>query len=263
VIVKTELVRKLSALSTSATTLKDGNRVLSNGTWPQPLRAILSEIDDTVLKRKLTFISGANHISVVASGRRLLAVVEVSENFATGSELVGQALSSTRTDLVNSVAVLLTELAQRDGNLLVTAGSTELLDSQTEGGVPILMLADALGIDVDDTTEGPLGKFLEAIEGLMAACIFYTDGAEVSAAGDDGDISMVRSELGAHWHEFRTELPFLRQDEHSPFLICLAGTGGGSGSLFVAEGGESRAAFSTTDDDTAAIQASWGDYFVA
>lgn len=258
----TSLIRKLMSLSTPASTLENGARVLSNGTWPDPILAMLAEIDDTVLRRRLSFVNGSTYLSVVAAGRRLVTVLDVSDNFSAASDILGKPLSVTETDIITSVAELLVEFASQEGRLLVKSNPAEATGHSTDAGVPVSMLEELMGVDLEAEPEDQLQLFIAASEEQMSSCIFYVDGEKVGEIGDAGEILSTQSVFANDWDAFREKLSFRKQGDTGPFLICLGNTLDNSTSLYIAQSGKSLAAFTSENDDAPALHENWGTYFV-
>jgi len=89
---KDTLAKKLAALSADGETFENGLRVISDGTEPAILTAILSEVDMTVLPRKLTFAMDGSEITLVAGGRRLRGLVKASKDIKGVTGVLGNRL---------------------------------------------------------------------------------------------------------------------------------------------------------------------------
>lgn len=258
----TILLRKLAAIASTASVLEDGSRAISNGTWPQPISAILDEIDDTVLKRRLFFANGSNHLSMVVSGRRLLMIDQTTEDFDGKDDMLNQPLSSEEADKVRTVAELLAKFAQHDGRLTVKSEAAEAVSGPTDSGVSVSTLAEVMGIDLSEEPEDPVQQFIEATSDLMNSCLYYVDGEEVGENGDETEISKLRSILSDEWEAFRKNLPSINLENTGPFLIGLSDAIGDAITLFVASAGQTLVAFTSSDEDAPAVHDRWSTYFV-
>ena len=88
------LAEKLSLLAAKEDIFKDGARVISQGGVPTPLNAMLQAIDDTVLERKLAFVTEKHTINIIAAGRRLRGISSASPSVGDVSHLIDQTIVS-------------------------------------------------------------------------------------------------------------------------------------------------------------------------
>jgi len=211
------IIARLRALQTAARPAPGGARTIAVLSDPDPLAALLREINETILGRTLTFeSSGGTRLSLEVSGRRVLRLTTV--HGLTGAEgcLAAPTLEDAHKD---DLIQLLQGVAAPRHELRVTSTSMEWERAEVSVGLPVALLADLLLIDLNalagDAASGPgstpaaapdpgppavpadaaaadgfLGRFAAAIgPGLMAWRI---------AGGSDDGISAGPGEMVAH-----------------------------------------------------------------
>jgi hypothetical protein len=160
-----------------------------------PLRAILLEIDETVLPRTLVFRApdGAALVLEVAN-RRLQAVVSLPHDVApdTDGDRVAGPLPPDDAGALAAVAAALRGFARLHGGFTVAA---EPLDRGLDAsglGRSATALAEALGLDLYDAPEpvpmpDPARGFEAGLARLALATAAVADGTASAATGPDAD----------------------------------------------------------------------------
>ena len=141
------IVARLQALQTVAQVNFGGARTLADMSDPQPLAALLREVNETVLGRTLTFVSGTGaSIALEVAGRRVLRLVTADGVADAESCLATPALDDSQKDALIKV---LQAVAARGHDLNVTSQPIGREADEVSVGLPVALLADLLLIDLD------------------------------------------------------------------------------------------------------------------
>lgn len=224
------IARKLATLGSEKPVFRDGARVISNGILPSPINAILDEIDNTILRRKLTFRVGPSFMSFIVAGRRLLSLVATSDDLAEANPPVGAALSHEETEAFEAVGAALTLLVREDHPVLVESTPSEEGGARSDIGIPVDRLADLLEV-VPSAPIKPMQIFVEACEGFYTACLFWSDGLWVGHAEDDDVLAELRKVADDQWERFRGAYGKSGQSLDAPRLFMLERALGEAGSV--------------------------------
>ncbi len=161
---------KLAKLAAEAETVEDGRRRLSPGATGL-VAAMLAEIDETILGRRITFETDhGRRLSVDVANRRLLRVAEVPDESAGPEGLLGP-LGPDSDGILPAVIAAMRRLAEGQNSLLV---ATVPLDAASEPDVlgrSVAALARAAGIDLysDAAPVEASGGFSASVSGLAVA----------------------------------------------------------------------------------------------
>ncbi|MEL6167787.1 MAG: hypothetical protein AAFR35_03800 [Pseudomonadota bacterium] len=172
-----------------------GPRIIARLGGADPLAAILSEIDETVLPRTLDFSTDAGrrvHCDVV--GRRLLKVSDiVSPSPLPGqAALLGADLDASQGDAGDRLRAMFLGAMQGADILSVEAHMLGRDVAPGEVGISAALLADMWGfaLDPDPPTDAAavLGGFLSAIEQNVQAGI-WMHGEEADSFGEEATLA--------------------------------------------------------------------------
>jgi hypothetical protein len=173
-------------------------------TAQDPLRAILLEIDETILPRTLTFqaADGAALVLEVAN-RRLQAVVGLPGDVAPETEGDGVLgpLPPDDAGALAAVAAALRDFAHRHGGITVRAERLERGLDASGLGRSAAALAQAAGRELYDAPipipmPDPARGFEAGLARLARATTAISDGAASAATGPDADAVRRLSSLG-------------------------------------------------------------------
>ncbi|MFQ6551269.1 hypothetical protein AAD018_002870 [Aestuariibius insulae] len=181
-----DIARKLAALAATTTQYReDGARVLSRGVIPPPLQALLTEIDETVLLRKLVFRRAGTTLSLLVAGRRLLGIAETSEDIATAetTELIMVPLESGDRAQLAALTALVDRFENASGPLTVQTAETERPGSQVESGLSVQSLAQAWSVDLNAEPGSPLGTFLQICGRHLEGSLRRTPDGKIEETG--------------------------------------------------------------------------------
>jgi hypothetical protein len=150
------ILSRLTALSTPAQVAPGGARVIADMTHPNPLAALLRELNETILARALRLDSSdGSSLTLDVAGRRVLRLSEASG--VTGAERC-LAAGTLEDDYKDDLLKLLQAVAAPRHELRVTSRP---LPNPSEGlsvGLPVALLADLLLIELNDA---PLAQLAE------------------------------------------------------------------------------------------------------
>jgi hypothetical protein len=179
-------------------------------------RAILEEIDETILARRLTFRreDGAG-LALEVANRRLLGLVALRGTFSPeDSDSPFAPLPANDEDALRAAAETLRSFASAHGTLAVTATPLARAIGPGTGGRSAAAIATALGIDLYDrpappVTPDPAQGFAPGLARLARAVAAVEDGRPSPATGPDADavdrltrldaalVAALEAELGA------------------------------------------------------------------
>lgn len=254
------VARKLAILGGEKPVFRDGGRVISNGILPPPLAAVLEEIDNTVLKRRLTFRAGDSLLSFVVAGRRLMTLAAASPDLSMAQPLVGTALSHDDEDVFEAVAAAIVALTEDARPVRVESAQSDEGGVHTNIGIPVDRMTDLMGVDLTDRPQ-PMQQFIEACEHFYSACLFWVGGVWIGQSEDDGLMARLRAIAEGQWDRFRDAYGKNGHSVETPRLIILDSALGGDGSVTAAWANGEFAIFAHAQGDAAEIHASWRRIF--
>ncbi|MFQ6549516.1 hypothetical protein AADZ90_016305 [Aestuariibius sp. 2305UL40-4] len=257
-----DIARKLAALSSMEEEyLPGGARVISRGGTPEPLQAILREIDETVLQRKLTF-KAANDASVamVIAGRRMQGVADLSADLDGGavSDLKMRALTKDDAFLLEAFSDLMRRFAEGAEDLSVTSEPAERLGSAAEAGLSVSSLTEIWAVDMWAPPPSRIGRFLKASRPRLDAFVQTSGEEEVGKIGETTRLTELDALLKDRAKSYGAALQTLRPDAPEVRLSIAGAAAGGSGYVALAEDGDDRAALAFRPDALSDILSAWG-----
>ena len=163
------LREKLAKLAAGAEALENGRRRLSPPPGGDLLTAILSEIDETILGRRITFeAEDGRQLAVEVANRRLLRLVYVPPDTADTPGLF-DPLGQDSDEVLPAVVAAMRRLAEEQNSLLV---ATAPLDGASEPDVlgrSVAALARVAETEAPSGTADAGGGFAASISGLATA----------------------------------------------------------------------------------------------
>lgn len=248
--------KKLQALAADHVQIRDGARRISNGFVPQPLYAVLQELDATVLGRRLKFTSSKGHLSVNISGRRIQGISEVSDNFKAARDLVGQSVSPDDEEVVAALADVFKQFAAPEEAISVQSVLPDPAGRGLGAGLSVLALAKAMDVELYADLPEPLQLWFDDISELCSAALLFDEGEEAASFGEEDQLSALYDFVGVQWEDFLESYMAGHADGDSdPVLLFL--DGGNLGSVIVSEAGEKIVVLSCGAQNNLSIYASW------
>ena len=210
------LAQKLAALIASVEIDDSGARVISVDGEPAPITAILREVDDTVLERCLAFDCGDTTITVVAAGRRLRGIVNVTPQ--NDAEIIGQVISREEPEGVQAAFDLLQSLCADADKMTVRSLPSEPFGKGGERGISAKGLTELWGVTMDIIPKPPMDKFLSANAATFLSVLHVREGKVVSTSGDVKPLQQIwKSQVD----DFRkAHAKMVRGEERAQF-VCL------------------------------------------
>lgn len=210
------LADKLAVLASRETFDATGARTICDGGHPDPIAAILREVDDTVLERCLSFDYGSGTITIVAAGRRLRGILSVTPN--QDADIIGQILSREEPDGVQDAFDLLKSLCGAAEHMTVRSLPPEPFGKGGERGISANGLAELWGVTMDTTPKPPLEHFLGANADAFSSLLHVRKGKVISTAGDFAALQTIWS---TQVDAFREAHKKTMRGEEGAQLICL------------------------------------------
>lgn len=229
---KNTLAQKLAALSSEGETFENGLRVISDGTEPSVLTAILNEVDMTVLPRKLTFKMDATEVTLVAGGRRLRGLVKASKDIKGVTGVLGKALDRDEPEVIDGLRGILDQFTATASQLTVESDEPDAMGGQTDAGVAAETLAEMWEVPLNITPVTAMQKFIRSSESLATAWIILSDDAETTNGGDGAKLEALKKALDQQWSAFSQSVEHLTGESG---FICLNNALGDFGSVAIAK----------------------------
>ena len=255
----TALAQKLAVLSSREAVDPSGTRVISEGGSPAPLSAMLSEIDDTVLERCLAFACGGNSIRIIAAGRRMRGILDISP--ASDADVIGQVLSREEPELVQAAHDLLQDLCGNADQMTVRSLPPEPFGKGGERGISAIGLADLWNValaGVESEPKPPMEQFLSVNAPAFSSLLHVCKGEIIATTGD---VTALQKIWATQVDAFREAHKKTARGEEGAQLICLdsAFEDGNSAALAVYEDHIALMAYEA--ERFGAMQASWQRIF--
>jgi hypothetical protein len=219
------LLERIARIAEAGTIYKQGRRVLAEGNPDAILPAMLQEIDETILARKLTFHNDADHIiAVIAKGRRLWQICEISPKslIPKGANLVSVNLSADDDKAMNALAKLMQKFAKNSKVLSVSIADTGADSDYSAMGLPVPMLRNLWNVAAAATGLGnPLQEFVETISDDILASVVMTEDDMIFSSGSDTQIKLLTGLIKDHLPAIAAEFSKLQKKDNPKSLIAL------------------------------------------
>lgn len=210
------LAQKLAMLASKETLDASGARIISEGGAPEPIAAILREVDDTVLERCLAFTCGETTVRIIAAGRRMRGILDISPQ--RNVDNIGHVLSREDPQGVHATLELLQDICGGADRLAVRSLPPEPFGNSGERGISADGLADLWGIATDGTPKPPMEQFLSVNAAAFSSVLHIRKGEVVSTAGDFKALQTIwKTQVDA----FREAHKKTLRGEEGAQLVCL------------------------------------------
>lgn len=251
---KKTLAEKLAALSSDGEKFENGLRVISDGSEPPILTAILGEADMTVLPRKLTFRMNASEVTLVAGGRRLRGLVKASKDIKGVMGVLGKPLAREETDLLDGLRAILDQFTAAAGQLTVESDNPDAMGGQTDAGITASALAEIWNVPLHIAPVTPMQGFLRDCGTVATAWIILANDSDNVTGGDGTKLEALQNALSAQWDTFSQSVEHLTGDQG---FICLNNALGASGSVAIVTGAGEAALICYDEDDMTELHSLW------
>lgn len=254
------LEEKLTKLRGRERTPGEG-RKLKGDSAEALIAALVTEIDETILPRRLTLTAGDIAIHLAVANRRLQAMLEPAVGIEGAAELAGVALPDAEDPGVPALRTILNKAFAAEINFSISA---RRLDASfgSDIGVPANLLARAWGIsDVAPAKAlAPAEVVSSFLSGLGDEAVAWLriEGEEVSESGGDaGRVASLGEQaaifLDGYFSKFET---LFRGDARACGTVVAPKSGSGDAMLFV-EIGEVSAFVAAAPDLILSIAMRW------
>lgn len=210
------LAEKIATLALRETLDPSGARVISEGGSPDPVVAILREVDETVLERCLAFDCGQISLRVIASGRRLRGILDAS--LANDADVIGQVLSREEPEGVQAAFDLLQSICASADRVSVRSLPPEPFGKSGERGISAMGLAELWGVAMGGEPKPPMERFLSVNATAFSSVLHVRKGEIISTAGDFKALKAIWSEQVEAFREAHRKTV---RGEEGAQLICL------------------------------------------
>ena len=253
---KTILAQKLAALSAEGDTFENGLRVISDGTEPPVLTAMLSEVDMTVLPRKLTFKMSGSEVTLVAGGRRLRGLVTASKDIKGVIGVLGKKLSMDEKAVIDGLHGILDQFTKTADLLTVQSDEPDAMGGQTDAGVSAAALAEYWEVDLTSIPQTPLQQFLRDCADAAEAWVLMAEGSDTTHHGDGTRLEALQKALSEQWPTFSQSVEQLTGESG---MIALNNALGEDGSVAIVKSGGEAAAICYASENMVKIHEAWAN----
>jgi len=212
------LAQKLALLVTREPVNKTGARVISEGEEPAPIAAILGAIDDTVLERCLIFSCGQATVKVIAAGRRLRGIFDVSPQ--SDAAIIGQVLSREEPEALQAAHDLLQDICGKADRITVRSTPPEPFGQGGERGISAAGLAVLWDVVIDTGPKPPIAQFLKVNATAFSSVLHVRKGEIILTVGDSEALQSIWT---TQVEAFRKAHKKTIRGEEGAQLICLSG----------------------------------------
>lgn len=252
------LAETLTALAAKDDIFQDGARVISQGGVPNPMAAFLKAVDETMLERKLTFVTGKATINVIAAGRRLRGIAAASPAAGDISHLAGKTIAREEPDLIDDAYALLSETIGNASRLAVHSLPPDPFGKGGERGVSAAGLAALWKIDMHEAPLAPMERFLRTNSDGINALLHLTAGNVNTTQGDVSALQDVWDNQVTAFIEAQNKLP---DQDDGPQLICLDGALEDGSAAAIAIAGDDVALLVYAPDHLGTLHSTWQSIF--
>ena len=236
----TRLEKKLAKLRQLERAL--GEKRVIRGGAEKLLAAILAEVDETILPRRVSFaLADGATLHFAVANRRLQALLAPAPAVEGAAQLADKALKDVDDPNLGALqAVILAALKSSDA-LTITAARQSGSGFPSDVGVPVAQVARAWNVpeasEDEVTPEAMLKDFIKAL-GDRAAAWLRIDGEEVADQGGDAALLGIIGEHAAVFLDgYLAKRDQLYQGETGPVALVLNGDGEVPSLVFLDTGG--------------------------
>jgi hypothetical protein len=251
---KQTLSQKLAALAAEDESFENGLRVVSDGVTPPVLTAILTEIDMTVLPRKLTFQIGGSEISLVAGGRRLCGLVKVSKDIKGVMGVLGKVVSRDEPEVIEGLFDIIGQFAASAGQMTVVSDDPVAMGGQSDEGLSAQSLADHWDVDLHPQPPTPMIAFARACGDLVSAWVVLNDDTDNKTGGDGATLAVLKAAIAEKWADFSGSVDQLAGESG---FICLNDALSDAGSVAILKGPSEAAILCYASQNMAQLHSLW------
>lgn len=210
------LAEKLAILAADEPVDATGARIISEGGSPDPMTAILREVDNTVLERSLIIDCGNATVNIVAAGRRMRGITSAS--LPDDMDIVGQVLSREEPEGVQAAFVFLQGLCGTADKMTVRSTPPEQFGKGGERGISANGLSELWGVAMDTAPKPPIDSFLSMNAEAFNSVLHVRNGEVVSTAGD---VKALKKIWSTQVDAFREAHKKTTRGDVNAQLVCL------------------------------------------
>ena len=229
------LEAKLSKLRQRAAASGEGRSI--RGKPEQLLAAVVSEIDETILPRELTFSSGMTSFSIAVANRRLQALTSVAPLENVSSDLAGKSIADAEDEVLPRVRDTLVELLSSEASWKISSKRQSGSGFPSDVGVPSGPLARAWQVTPSgegrSNPEATLADYLGSL-GKGATAWLLIEGEEVkNQSGPEDVVAGLGNQAAVFLDGYFSKKDTLFQGETGPSGLVFAGNADTDAVLFL------------------------------
>lgn len=230
------------------------------GKSEQLLAAVVSEIDETILPRELSFSAGDRSFSVAVANRRLQALVAVTPVTTISDALIGKSIADAEDEALPKLREMLIAQLESEGSWTISSQRQSGTGFPSDVGVPSGPLARAWKITPSgegrSNPEATLADYLGSI-GTDAKAWLLIEGEEVkNQSGPEAAVAELGNQAAVFLDGYFSKKEMLFQGEAGPNGLVFAG-GADSNAVLFLDCGESMAFVVSTATEVATLARDW------
>ncbi len=235
------LASKVQELASDDVVFVGRARLLATAGSMPPITAILREIDNTVLDRKLSFQVGDVSFAVIAAGRRLQGFVELPEGTKDADKFLNQVLSEEDPDVMNAATNMIMQYRTAEAKVTVQSEPARRLGKGSDAGMSVNGLVRVWNVDMDAKSAPPVERFLaQSVEHLVSS-LYVVNGQAVEMSDNAVLLQSVwENQVPAFLEKYKKTNPH----PGAPALMCFEHPQDETGALALAISGEEIAIMS-------------------
>lgn len=237
-----------------------GEQRVLRGAPERLLAGVVSEIDETILPREISFTHEGTSFSIAVANRRLQALVFVSLSQGGADELVGKAIPDAEDAALGQLRGVLIGVLGAGEVWSITSRRQSGNGFPSEIGVPSGPLARAWHVDPAGAGRAnPAAALADYLGGLEARATAWLliEGEEVKGQfGPDEVVAQLGNKAAVFLDGYFSKKDMLFQGETGPSGLVFAGEADGSAVLFV-DCDASMAFVMSTTKDVATLARDW------
>ncbi len=230
-----DLRRKLAALADTGAAHGAKGRIISEGGFPSPVQAILTEVSETALAQDLTFhVGDVGSLVLVVSGRRILAVrsIEGLVMPAVAEQLAGKPLSAAADAQQRALMALLMQIDLMRDTVETTSTDGAPFSAPPDAGLTAERLAVLTGVAFPAKVASPLEKLLALLPSAPVASLVIDAGEAPQETGAADEVARLKASARGLGIESGSDTTsptlsiFGRQSGQAPFMGAVRAKSG-------------------------------------
>ncbi len=258
------LEEKIAKLNAASTGVSANGREIPASDSNSLFRAILLEIDETMLARELIFENDNGiTLGLEVANRRLLRFSGLSdENHSElAAPLLEKTFSQDNSPLIEALFEVFTVFLQDTTKLLVRSAKLSTTSNPTDIGCSPQGLAEAWSIDLYEGEKNEHEKhfmgFLNACSEFMLACVQFDDNGISEKTGQENELSLLSELVQSDFSQLNERLKNSLHSDAAPQCLMLGPDGIDGQSILYFSAGDKRALMNIPAEQASEVYQLW------